>query len=378
MIPTPTDATLLQFGTGRFLRGFVDLFVSEVNHSPQPLGRIVAVQSTAATRAAEIARRSGHYPIALRGLEAGQRIDRLVEGDSVVQAFSAAEQWDRVLEVAHKPSLLGIVSNATEAAYVLDAEDHSPQAPRSFPARVLGVLQARFEAGGSGLTLLPCELVEHNAQRLQALVLEQAERWACSAELCDWIRHACSWHSTLVDRIVSAPGADDPLAADPLAAVAEPFAFWGIEQALNGAEPAAALAPLWQHPAVLHVERLEPYYLRKVRLLNGAHTALVAKAMPLGLVTVRQAVEHPEIGPWLRRLLFEEIVPVLEGRTDEPARFAEQVLERFANPFLEHRLADIAMHHAVKVQTRLVPTLQDYRERFGREPELLGPLLAGV
>ena len=123
------------------------------------------------------------------------------------------------------------------------------------------------------------------------------------------------------------------------------------------------------------VDRLEPYYLRKVRILNGAHTALVAKAMPLGFTTVRQAVLDPEIGGWLRRLLFEEIVPVLEGRTEDPEPFARQTLERFANPFLEHRLADIALHHDVKLQTRLAPTYHEFIERFGREPPLLAEIV---
>jgi len=82
-----------------------------------------------------------------------------------------------------------------------------------------------------------------------------------------------------------------------------------------------------------------------------------------------------EVRAWLERLLFEEVVPVLEGRTDDPAGFARQTLERFANPFLEHRLSDIAMHHAVKLQTRLVPTLGDFQRQFGRSPELLTRLL---
>jgi len=114
---------------------------------------------------------------------------------------------------------------------------------------------------------------------------------------------------------------------------------------------------------------------RKVRILNGAHTALVAKALPMGLQTVRAAVEHPVVRPWLEALLFEEIVPVLEGRTEEPAQFARWTLERFANPFLEHRLADIALHHEVKLRSRLWPTLEEYRRHFGRPPRLLGEIL---
>jgi tagaturonate reductase len=112
-----------------------------------------------------------------------------------------------------------------------------------------------------------------------------------------------------------------------------------------------------------------------VRILNGAHTALVCHALPLGLKTVRECVEHPEIGPWLERLLFEEIVPVLEGRVEDPSGFARATLDRFRNPFFDHQLSSIAMSHEAKVRVRLQPTLEEYRLRFGKEAPLLSDLL---
>jgi tagaturonate reductase len=123
---------------------------------------------------------------------------------------------------------------------------------------------------------------------------------------------------------------------------------------------------------------LEPYYLRKVRILNGAHTALVAKARPLGFETVRHAVLDPAIRAWLERLLFGEIVPTLEGRTDRPDEFARQCLERFANPFLDHRLADIALAHDAKLRSRLLPSCREFQTRFQRMPDLLAEVLQGL
>jgi tagaturonate reductase len=211
--------------------------------------------------------------------------------------------------------------------------------------------------------------LEGNGGRLLGLVVEQAKRWNLPGELVEWVRGECRWHDALVDRIVSAPSPQDALArSDPLFAVAEPFALWLIEGSTSP-------GPLAEHRAVELVERLEPYYLRKVRILNGAHTALVAKARPMGFETVREAVLDPEVGAWLRALLTEEIVPALEGRTDRPEQFALDTLERFANPFLDHRLADIALHHDVKMQTRLAPTIEEFRERFGREPRLLSEIV---
>ena len=150
--------------------------------------------------------------------------------------------------------------------------------------------------------------------------------------------------------------------------MAEPFALWLIEGELD-------VPGLAGHPAVQAVDSLEPYHLRKVRILNGAHTALVAKALPQGFETVREAVEDAQIGAWLRELLFEEIVPALAGRVEGAEEFARQTLHRFANPFLDHRLRDIALHHEVKLGTRLLPTCEEYRERFGREPKRLGEVL---
>jgi tagaturonate reductase len=118
-----------------------------------------------------------------------------------------------------------------------------------------------------------------------------------------------------------------------------------------------------------------PYFLRKVRILNGAHTALLIEAAPRGFATVREAVLDPDLGAWLERLLFEEVVPVLEGRVEGPAEFARQTLERFRNPFIEHKLADIAVNHAAKVAVRLLPTRDEYRARFGRTPPLLEEVL---
>jgi len=362
--------TVLQFGTGKFLRAFADLFLHELSDSASAAGRVVVVQSTGCDRAAAFNRQGGRYHVAVRGLAQGRRVDRVVEVASVSRALVAADQWAEVLASARSPELETVISNVTEAGYRL--EDEGPpgeSAPRSFPAKLLAVLAARFGAGLPGITILPCELLEQNGPRLLDLVLQQARQWQLDEPLVEWLRGSCRWASTLVDRIVSSPSPGEPLAAsDPLFAVAEPFALWLVEDS-------AAPAGLAAHPAVRTVERLAPYYLRKVRILNGAHTALVAKALPMGLQTVRAAVEHPVVRPWLEALLFEEIVPVLEGRTEEPAQFARWTLERFANPFLEHRLADIALHHEVKLRSRLWPTLEEYRRHFGRPPRLLGEIL---
>lgn len=367
------QATILQFGTGKFLRCFTDLFVHQMNQTDTPVGRIAVVQSTGSERAEFFNRRAGQYRVAIRGLKNGQPVDQTVEVQSVSRAIAAADAWHQVIELARSDSLKAIVSNTTEAGYQLDSADTPHDAPpRSFPAKLLCVLKARFEAGLPGTTILPCELLERNGAQLFDLLIEQAQRWGISSETRFrlWLEAECLFAHTLVDRIVSAPGPDDPTEAEePLFAVCEPFALWLIQGKTD-------VPALLEHPAVRQVEDLEPYHLRKVRILNGAHTALVAKARPMGIQTVRQAVEDQRIRPWLESLLFDEIVPTLEGRTAGADQFAQDVLERFANPYLEHQLADIALHHAVKLQTRLAPTLEEHRQRFGRTPRLLAEVLS--
>lgn len=365
--------TFLQFGTGNFLRAFADLFVSEENRAGREAGLIVAVQSTGAERARELNDRGCRYPVAIRGFSEGKIIDEIVSVDSISRVLVAFSDWEEILKVAASPDLKWILSNVTEAGLALEPSDQlSDEPPASFPAKLLQCLSARFQAGIGGITILPCELVPENGSAVKKLVLQQAARWNCAPDFITWLKSNCRWVNTLVDRIVPGkPITHRLLESEPLLISTEPFQFWAMEG--NAAD-----LPLTGHRAVVTSNDISGYALRKVRILNGAHTALVCKAMPLGIATVREAVENPEVENWLRKLLFDEIVPVLIGRVDEPELFAKQTLDRFANPFLDHKLSDIAKGHEGKMALRLQPTLEEYRIRFGREPERLTPLFSST
>jgi len=298
----------------------------------------------------------------------GSVVDEVALVDSIRSVLVASSQWQEVLSVAASPDLKWIFSNVTEAGLALESGDRLSDAPpASFPAKLLQCLQARYEAGVGGVTILPCELVPANGKIVLGLVLEQAVLWGLEEAFRNWLSQECRWVNTLVDRIV--PGKHSRI---PCLKVI-PTALGGAFCSLGDGGKAEEL-PLASHPAVVVTPDISGYQLRKVRILNGAHTALVARALPLGIKTVREAVEDPEVGAWLRRLLFEEIVPVLEGRVENPTLFAKQTLDRFANPFLEHQLSDIAKGHEGKMALRLRPTLEESRTKFGREPELLAPL----
>lgn len=361
--------TILQFGAGNFLRAFVDVFVSQANKTDKPVGSVVVVQSTGRERADAINAAGGRYHVATQGYRNGRVVDETEEVTSISRALHAGTEWEKVRAVACSPDLQWIVSNTTEAGFALDEADNRRNGtPRSFPAKLLDVLLVRHASGLPGLSIIPCELIENNGSRLLQLVLDQAVRWHLPQETTEWLTHECHWINNLVDRIVPGKPPAHPLfETDPLLLGTEPFAFWAIE---------TTRPFMMDHPAVVVTPDITPYYLRKVRILNGAHTALVAHAMPKGLRTARECVENPEIRIWLEDLLFDEIVPVLAGRVDSPSGFARATLDRFLNPFLDHPLSAIALHHETKIHTRLAPSLLDYRRLFGRNPKILSSLIS--
>ncbi len=367
--------TMLQFGAGRFLRAFVDRFVQQADDAGQNVGQVVVVQSTAGSRAEKLG--TGGFHVVVRGYENGDLIDRVEPVKSVSRALVASDAWPAVLELAASPDLRTVVSNATEAGYVLDDEDtiellkQVAQPPRTLPGKLTQVLWTRYQAGLPAPTLLPCELIERNAAKLAELVVKQAERWELPPAFRTWVLDRCLWLNNLVDCMVTPPPPDHPLTAiDPLFASAEPYALWAIEK------PVGRDVPLFKHPAIRIVDDLQPFYLRKVRILNGLHSAMVAKFLPAGFETVQDVLRSAAAVRWVRALLFEEIVPTIAYRFDDVAAFADETFDRLRNPFMRHRLGDIALNHAAKAQVRLKPTHDEYVKLFGVQPKKLAEALA--
>ena len=367
---TPVES-VLQFGSGRFLRAFADLFIHEARQAGQDIGRIVVVQSTGTGRARLFNDQRGRYRIRVRGIRDGRRIDESIRVESVSRALSAGDDWEAVLAAGRDPTTEYILSNTSETGYdVPESERLDGAPPDSFPGKLLAVLLARYEYGGAPLTVIPCELIDGNAGTLRGLVRALGRQRRLGDGFLGWLEERVTWLHTLVDRITvePPPGFPNPH-GDGLLALTEPFAFWALED-----RPGAAA--FIEHPAITRTPDVRPYALRKVRVLNGAHTALVCRAMPLGIRTVREAVDHAETGPWLRELMLEEIVPALPDEVEGARSFAEDCIERFRNPFLDHRLESIATAHETKVKLRLVPTFEAYIDRFQRKPPLLSALLS--
>ncbi|MCH2182419.1 MAG: hypothetical protein MK108_10480 [Mariniblastus sp.] len=362
--------TILQFGTGRFLRGFFAPIVPDE-------GCITVVQSRPdSDGAVQINAQPDGYHVWTRGIQSGQIIDDHQTVRSIRRALNANTEWERLRELALDPRLELIVSNTTAAGLERDDRDTgtgcTEVAPWSFPAKITCLLWHRYQAQQPGVTLLPMELVEQNGTRLKSLVLQQAAAWTTTHQpaFLEWLTSENRWLNNLVDRIVVSPSEPPPWSGeDALAVVGEPFRMLAIE------DDRGSRQVLPDDPMILWTDDLAPYFLRKVRILNGLHTAMVAKCLPSGLQTVRECVETEWSRRWLEELLHDEILPTLADQGQDETSFAEQVMERFENPFFEHLLSDIANGHATKLQIRLQPTADEFRAAFQREPAKLNEVL---
>jgi tagaturonate reductase len=369
----------VQFGTGGFLRGFVDDFLHRANERGLFGGRIVAVGSTGSARDRALREQDGLYTLAVEGIEDGRPVQQFRIIGSVSRALSAHDDWAGVLALARAPLLQFVFSNTTEVGIALHPDDRADDTPpRSFPAKLTRFLFERareFEYDPScGVVVVPCELIERNGATLRELTMTLAERWALGTRFMRWIDEAVPFCNTLVDRIVpGAPRGEDAsrLAAmlgyeDPLLTTCEPYRLFAIEgaAAVRDALPWTAV-----DPGIVVDPDIAPYRERKVRLLNGAHTLLVAPALAMGCETVRDAVTHPLLGRFVRQAMFDEIVPSLDA--PGAADFAGAVLERFQNPFIRHALVDITLQSTMKMRVRVVPSILAYAARTGGVPQSL-------
>ena len=370
---------VVQFGTGAFLRGFVDAFLDSANREGRFGGRVVMVGSTGSGRDEVLSAQDGLYKLTLQGMADGvpHREHRIMA--SVSRALSARAEWDEVLACARNPRLELVFSNTTEVGIALDEGDEpSLDPPRSFPGKLARFLYERAQAfaydPAHGVAVIPCELIEDNGDRLRGIVLSLAERWGFSADFAAWVREAVPFCNTLVDRIVPGAPTEEEGARlrqelgydDGLVTTSEVYALFAIQAT---ATARARLGWAEGDARIVLADDVAPYRERKVRLLNGGHTIGVPTALLAGCTTVREAVEHESVGRFLRRAMLEEIVPVVDAPGAE--RFAREVLDRFANPFVHHALWDITLQGTMKMKVRVVPSILDHARRTGGVPDSL-------
>ena len=262
-------------------------------------------------------------------------------------------QWDELerLFIAARCAVSNTADRGYET-YLADRPDAAP--PRSFPAKLAKLLLARHRAGAKPITLFACELTPDNGKVLRGAVLDVLDRWQSPADARLWVEQDCIWVNSLVDRIVSEP-------LEPLGAVAEPYALWAIEDQSGLQLPC-------RHAAIVVAPDLKPYERLKLFILNLGHTYLAelwAKEGGAPGLTVREAVADTRMRARLDGLYEEEVLPVFAaiGMGDEAQAYLKTVIERFSNPFLNHRLSEIFTNHEAKKQRRFGGLIELAEER---------------
>jgi tagaturonate reductase len=386
-IQTIRPVKVIQFGTGNFLRGFTDWIIDLLNEKTGFDADIQMVQVHGKRPATEVEKQEGLFHVITRGYQQGKIIDETRLITCVRGAVNPYLDYEAFLALGENPDLEWILSNTTEAGIYVDESDLDPSLPpASFPGKLTALLYRRYCLGGEllnkALHILPCELIEANGQKLKECVIAYADRWKLPEGFITWHAGQVHYYNTLVDRIV--PGYPSDEAAeiqqrlgyrDELMVVAEPFHFWAIE----GPEHLKELFPAEQLGLnVLVVPDLAPYRTRKVRILNGAHTTIVPLAYLKGLRIVKEAMDDPFIGTFLKDALHAEIIPSMDMDPSGLEQFAQDVLDRFKNPFIRHQLSAIALNSVSKFRVRVLPSLIGYIRKEGKLPTCLVTSLAAL
>lgn len=311
----------------------------------------------------------GLYTLALRDADAaGAPRERLQVLHNLLRVLVAPEDPQAVLEAIADPEAHIVSLTVTEKGYL----ETTPGSTLDVLARGLALRRAR---GVDGLTLMSLDNLPSNGQVLHERLLGHVR--SSDAALAAWIESHCSFPCSMVDRIV--PRTTDADRAtistrlgftDAWPVVGEPFFDWAVE------DDFAAGRPAWQHGGARFVADAKPFETLKLRCVNGTHSALAYLGAMAGWSTVDRAVAEPALRGYIEAMLRDEIeptLPALPGLDLETRRAA--LLQRFANPALQHRTQQIAMDGSQKLPQRLLGTVRD-RLRADASIDRLGLAIA--
>lgn len=370
---------VLQFGEGNFLRAFVDWIIDTMNHKKVFNGNVAVVQPMPFGRVQEMKDQDGLYTLYLQGKMDGNVVKTHQIIDCISDLINPFTEYDHYLEYAKSTDLEFIISNTTEAGIAYDENDTDfTVCPKSFPGKLLAFLHKRYEAFNGdmtkGLYIIPCELIDHNGDTLKEVLVKLANTCNMSSDFINWLTCANKYYNTLVDRIVPGyPKANEKECQEELGyidnsmVVGEIFHLWCID-----GEDIKSLEERFPAPKaglnVLYVDSIVPYKQRKVKILNGSHTCLVPVSYLAGIDTVRETIEDAQIGNFVKKYIFDEVIPTIDIPHDQMVAYSNSVLERYENPFVRHELMSIALNSVTKFKTRNLPALLQNIEA-GRFPK---------
>lgn len=364
---------ILQFGTGVLLRGLVDYLVDKANKQGVYQGRIVVVKSTGGDTT-EFSQQDNLFTTNIKGVSQGELVNQVLINASISRVLQSNADWELVLQAVRQPALQTIISNTTEVG-IQYVEEKIDGVPSSFPGKLLAVLWERFQyfkgASHTGFVIVPTELVVNNGQLLKEIVLKLAAYNRLPAGFLQWIAEDNHFCSSLVDRIV--PGKPKELAAleekagytDGLWIDTEPYLLWAIE----GDERVKDILGFHQTDSrMLIAKDITPFREQKLRILNGSHTISVPLGYLSGLNIVLECMEDANMRAFFRTVILEEILPTIKDICPQAPAFAEDVLDRFANPNIAHKLLSITFQESMKMNARNVKTIVRYYDKFQALP----------
>ncbi len=366
--------TIIQFGEGNFLRGFFDCFIDVMNKNGLYDGKAVVIQPREGGKCNALNAQNSKYNLYLRGIENGEIKQEHHYIESISRCIDPYKNFDEYMALADNPDFRFVVSNTTEAGIAFDENCGSGDKPcKGFPAKLTQLLYKRYLNGFDGFVFLPCELIDNNGGELKKCILKYADFWNLENGFTDWINSKNTFANTLVDRIVTGYPADETAAIHPddkFLDTAEIFHLWVIEGDFENEIPLrkAGFNVIWTNDA-------KPYKKIKVRILNGAHTSLVAGALLSGTETVGDAMADETAFAFLNKCMNEEILPTI-GDNNESRAFANSVFDRFRNPYIKHKWRSIALNSVSKFSVRVLPTILEYKEKNGVYPKYLTMALA--
>lgn len=366
--------TVIQFGEGNFLRGFFDYFLDAMNKNGLYEGKAVVIQPRAGGKCALLNAQDCRYNLYLRGIENGEIKQEHHFIESISRGIDPYTSFDEYMALADNPDLRFVVSNTTEAGIAFDESCGFDDKPcKGFPAKLTQLLYKRYKNGMRGFVFLPCELIDNNGDELKNCILKYAEYWKLESGFTQWINNENVFANTLVDRIVTGYPSDetaDKHPDDKFLDTAEIFHLWVIEGNFEEELPLkkAGFNVVWTND-------VKPYKKTKVRILNGAHTSMVAGALLSGVETVGECMVDETVSSYLNKCMTQEILPTI-GETEENIKFANDVFDRFRNPFIKHKLRSIALNSVSKFSVRVLPTILEYKEKNGNYPKGLAMSLA--
>ena len=363
---------ILQYGQGNFLRSFADLYFETLNQEQDEYE--VHVVTSISRDLTQFTAQNNRYHVVLRGVDAGQVVEQPYPVNALKQVIDPLRDPQPYYALARDPELKIIVSNTTEAGICFRGKDKMGDFQgMTYPAKLTLFLYERFKAGLDGVYLLPVELIDNNADALYACVDQYIRLWKLPEAFRRWNETQNFYCNTLVDRIVSGYPKDQQTRQhmwellgqqDKLMSVGEPFGLWVIER--KGALEQYIKEGRHNIDVVL-TDDVKPYKKRKVRLLNGSHTNLVPAGLMLGAETVYDCMQDAKLSAFVKNTLDAEIIPFVPGSE----QFADDVQERFRNPYLNHQLTSIALNSISKWRARVLPSFRDNYEKNGVIPKWL-------